>query len=260
MAPPSPATPRDPTAAAETSLCPAAAPRRRPPTLPRAPRPEAPPQAGPPRPSPDRDSPSDASKPPSPVPDGYSTPTFPLASYYYPLLNVPHVPYTGYTAVTIPAPQPPLPEKKRFSSSPLALNGHSSLLRAASAPSSASIASISSSTAATTTSSSSSSTSSTLSSSSSSSQHHVTFSPSVAEPPPPPPGRRGSAQSGGREEAETKVNAKFVQDSSKYWYKPGISRDQGRRQLQGHFQGGLCNSSTLNCDFRFLGQTIGKLI
>ncbi|CAL8340022.1 unnamed protein product [Lota lota] len=165
-------------------------------------------QAGP-RLSPDRDSPSDPAKPPSPVPDGYSTPTFPLASYYYPLLNVPRVPYTGYTAVTIPAPQPPLPEKKRFSSSPLALNGHSSLLRAASAPSSSS--SISSSTSSSTAS----------SSSSSSGQHHVTFSPSVAEPPPP--GRRGS---GCREEADTKVNAKFVQDSSKYWYKPGISRDQ----------------------------------
>ncbi|XP_059925339.1 tensin-2-like isoform X2 [Gadus macrocephalus] len=172
------------------------------------------PQAGPPRPSPGRDSPSEPSKPPSPVPEGYSTPTFPLASYYYPLLNVPHVPYTGYTAVTIPAPQPPLPEKKRFSSSPLALNGHSSLLRAESAPSSASLAS--SSTSCSNTSSS--------SSSSSGGQHHVTFSPTVAEPPAL--GRRGSAQSGGREEADTKVNAKFVQDSSKYWYKPGISRDQ----------------------------------
>lgn len=40
--------------------------------------------------------------------------------------------------------------------------------------------------------------------------------------------RRGSAQVGTstREEGENRVNAKFVQDSSKFWYKPGISRDQ----------------------------------
>ncbi|XP_053171080.1 tensin-2-like [Scomber japonicus] len=134
--------------------------------------------------TPDRDSSADT-KPPSPVPDGYNTPTFPLASYYYPLLNVPHVPYTGYTAVTIPTFQPPLPEKKRLSSTPGSLNGHNSLLRVSSAPSPT---------------------------------HHVTFSPSVGDQ------RRGSAQS--REETDIRVNAKFVQDSSKYWYKPGISRDQ----------------------------------
>ncbi|XP_044204217.1 tensin-2-like isoform X2 [Thunnus albacares] len=136
--------------------------------------------------TPDRDSSVDT-KPPSPVPDGYHTPTFPLASYYYPLLNVPHVPYTGYTAVTIPAFQPPLPEKKRLSSTPGSLNGHNSLLRVSSAPSPT---------------------------------HHVSFSPSVGEQ------RRGSAQSSSKEEADIRVNAKFVQDSSKYWYKPGISRDQ----------------------------------
>ncbi|XP_033483061.2 tensin-2-like isoform X1 [Epinephelus lanceolatus] len=136
--------------------------------------------------TPDRDSSADT-KPPSPVPDGYHTPTFPLASYYYPLLNVPHVPYTGYTAVTIPAIQPPLPEKKRLSSTPGSLNGHNSLLRVSSAPSPT---------------------------------HHVTFSPSVGEQ------RRGSSQHSCRDEADIRVNAKFVQDSSKYWYKPGISRDQ----------------------------------
>ncbi|KAM7422207.1 hypothetical protein PAMA_010331 [Pampus argenteus] len=136
--------------------------------------------------TPDRDRSADT-KPPSPVPDGYHTPTFPLASYYYPLLNVPHVPYTGYTAVTIPAFQPPLPEKKRLSSMPGSLNGHSSLLQGTSGPSPT---------------------------------HHVTFSPSVGDQ------RRASAQSSCREEADIRVNAKFVQDSSKYWYKPGISRDQ----------------------------------
>ncbi|XP_041638256.1 tensin-2-like isoform X2 [Cheilinus undulatus] len=136
--------------------------------------------------TPDRNSSSDT-KPPSPVPDGYHTPTFPLASYYYPLLNVPHVPYTGYTAITIPAIQPPLPEKKRLSSSAGSLNGHNSLLRVSSAPSPT---------------------------------HHVSFSPAMGEQ------RRGSAQFSCRDDPDIKVNAKFVQDSSKYWYKPGISRDQ----------------------------------
>ncbi|KAM9758384.1 tensin-2-like isoform 2-T2 [Menidia menidia] len=136
--------------------------------------------------TPDRDSSADT-KPPSPVPDGYQTPTFPLASYYYSLLNVPHVPYTGYTAVTIPAIQPPLPEKKRHSSTAPSLNGHNTLLRASSAPSPV---------------------------------QHVTFSPAVGEQ------RRVSAQPSCRDEVDIRVNAKFVQDSSKYWYKPGISRDQ----------------------------------
>uniref|UniRef100_A0A3P8S415 Tensin 2b n=1 Tax=Amphiprion percula TaxID=161767 RepID=A0A3P8S415_AMPPE len=143
--------------------------------------------------TPDRDSSADT-KPPSPVPDGYHTPNFPLASYYYSLLNVPHVPYTGYTAVTIPAIQPPLPEKKRFSSTAGSLNGHNSLLRASSAPSPT---------------------------------HHVSFSPAVGEQ------RRGSAQQSSREEEDIRVNAKFVQDSSKYWYKPGISRDQGEGDNKG---------------------------
>ncbi|XP_075997342.1 tensin-2-like isoform X2 [Genypterus blacodes] len=138
--------------------------------------------------TPDRDSLADP-KPPSPVPDGYNTPTFPLASYYYPLLNVPHVPYTGYTAITIPAVQPPLPEKKRLSSTPGSLNGHSSLLRATLA-------------------------------SSPTNPHHVTFSPSVGEH------KQESTPSGCKEETDVRVNPKFVQDSSKYWYKPGISRDQ----------------------------------
>ncbi|KAM8913844.1 tensin-2-like isoform 3-T3 [Spinachia spinachia] len=134
--------------------------------------------------SPERDGSNDTS---SPVPDGYQTPTFPLASNYYPLLNVPHVPYTGYTAITIPTVQPPLPEKKRLSSTPGYLSAHNSLLRVSSAPSPT---------------------------------HHVTFCPSAVEQ------RRGPSHHNCREEADLRVNAKFVQDSSKYWYRPGISRDQ----------------------------------
>uniref|UniRef100_H2TY40 Tensin 2b n=2 Tax=Takifugu rubripes TaxID=31033 RepID=H2TY40_TAKRU len=118
--------------------------------------------------TPDGDSTADT-KPPSPVPDGYHTPTFPLASYYYPLLN------------------PPLPEKKRLSVIPGSAQGHNSLLRASSAPSQT---------------------------------HHVTFSSPVGDQ------NWGSTQHSSREEADIRVNAKFVQDSSKFWYKPGISRDQ----------------------------------
>ncbi|XP_077428366.1 tensin-2-like isoform X1 [Vanacampus margaritifer] len=123
-------------------------------------------------------------KPPSPVPDGYHTPTFPLAPYYYPLLSVPHVPYTGYTAITIPAAQPPLPEKKRLSSTPGSLNGHTSHPRGSPVPSPT---------------------------------HNVTLLQTMAE-------QRQAQFSSSRE--DIRVNAKFVQDSSKYWYKPGISRDQ----------------------------------
>ncbi|XP_057700886.1 tensin-2-like isoform X2 [Corythoichthys intestinalis] len=131
--------------------------------------------------TPDQDI-STETKPPSPVQDGYHTPTFPQASYYYTLLNVPHVPYTGYTAITIPAIQPPLPEKKRLSSTPGSLNGHTTHLRGSPVPSPT---------------------------------HNVTLSPTTAEQRP---------FSSSRE--DIRVNAKFVQDSSKYWYKPGISRDQ----------------------------------
>ncbi|XP_037106884.1 tensin-2-like isoform X2 [Syngnathus acus] len=133
--------------------------------------------------TPERDSSTDPAKPPSPVPDGYRTPTFPLAPYYYPLLSVPHVPYTGYTAITIPAAQPPLPEKKRLSGTPGSLNGHTSHLRGSPAPSPI---------------------------------HNMALSPISAE--------QKQYSSSSRE--DIRVNAKFVQDSSKYWYKPSISRDQ----------------------------------
>ncbi|XP_041744634.2 tensin-2-like isoform X1 [Coregonus clupeaformis] len=133
-------------------------------------------------------------KPPSPVPDGYNTPTFPLASYYYPLLNVPHVPYSGYSAVTIPATQPPLPEKRHLSSMPGSPNGYGSqsLLRASLGA---------------------------IGPMGLSPQSSLLQVPSI---------RQGLAPPGVREEVveSSKVNAKFVQDSSKFWYKPSISRDQ----------------------------------
>ncbi|XP_051997101.1 tensin-like isoform X2 [Xyrauchen texanus] len=131
---------------------------------------------------------------PWPDPDGYVTPSFPIASNSYSLLTVPHIPYTGYTAVTIPAslPQPPLPEKQR--STPLQnvfdCSGRSSLKSAAKPPTS-------------------------------SAQFHVSFSSEL-----PVTARQKATPSSGVEEMENRLSSKFVQDSSKYWYKPGISRDQ----------------------------------
>nr|XP_046195603.1 tensin-2-like isoform X2 [Oncorhynchus gorbuscha] len=132
-------------------------------------------------------------KTPSPVPD--NTPTFPLASYYYPLLNIPHIPYSGYTAVTIPAAQPPLPEKRRLSSMPGYRSGHGSQSILSS-----SLGAIGP-----------------MGTSPQSSPLHVTVSPSVGVGGLTPPIVR---------EESSKVKSKFVQDSSKFWYKPGISRDQ----------------------------------
>lgn len=147
----------------------------------------------------DRDSTADP-KPPSPVPDGYHTPTFPMASYWYPLLNVPHVPYSGYTAVTIPAAQPPLPEKRRLSSQPGSPSGPNPQLRSSMGH---------------------------LGPQSPTTPLHVTFSPLAGEVPLGV--GRGLAPIADREDTaliDNRVNTKFVQDSSKYWYKPGISRDQ----------------------------------
>lgn len=144
-------------------------------------------------------------KTPSPVPDGYNTPTFPLASYYYPLLNIPHIPYSGYTAVTIPAAQPPLPEKRRLSSMPGYRSGHGSQSILSS-----SLGAIGP-----------------MDTSPQSSPLHVTVSHSVGVGGLPPLVGRRLTPPIVREES-SKVKSKFVQDSSKFWYKPGISRDQGK--------------------------------
>nr|XP_021327488.1 tensin-2 isoform X1 [Danio rerio] len=130
-------------------------------------------------------------------PDGFITPSFPIASHGYPLLTVPHVPYTGYTEITIPTnlAQPPLPEKHR--SSPL--NNTSDYTPTSSIKSAGK-------------------------SSVSSAQVHVSFSTTTNEVPPKSTCR--IPPSSGVEEPESRLSSKFVQDSSKYWYKPGISRDQ----------------------------------
>uniref|UniRef100_A0AAY4EH80 Tensin 2b n=1 Tax=Denticeps clupeoides TaxID=299321 RepID=A0AAY4EH80_9TELE len=145
----------------------------------------------------------------SPVPDGCATPSFPLASYYYSLLTVPHVPYTGYTAITIPTtpPQPPLPEKRRPPNTTGSPSRTSTPTASTGCPSGGS------------------------STSSSVSQLHVTFSPTVSERPASP--HHKAAVAGAGELSEPRVTAKFVQDSSKFWYKPGISRDQAIAVLKG---------------------------
>ncbi|TSW75986.1 Tensin-2 [Bagarius yarrelli] len=122
---------------------------------------------------------------PSPVPDGYITPLFPLASPNYPFLTVPHLPYTGYTAITIPLypPQPPLPEKQRVSPSQ---------------DSSTSVSSARSSIASSTTS----------------------VLASISSIPTTDPRQKVTL------EQENRVSAKFVQATSKFWYKPEITRDQ----------------------------------
>ncbi|XP_073671322.1 tensin-2 isoform X2 [Paramisgurnus dabryanus] len=132
----------------------------------------------------------------TPDPDGYITPSFPKA-YGYPLLTVPHVPYSGYIAVTIPAslPQPPLPEKQRTCT----LQNVSDCSGTASLISDAQLTD-------------------------SSSQFHVSLSPTANELPSTT--KRKVSPSNGVEEPENRLTSKFVQDSSKYWYKPGISRDQ----------------------------------
>ncbi|XP_035513290.1 tensin-2 [Morone saxatilis] len=61
-------------------------------------------------------------------------------------------------------------------------------------------------------------------------QHHVTFSPTVGEIAPP------AGQNDGEASVETenanRVSVKFVQDSSRFWYKPGISREQAIAALK----------------------------
>lgn len=148
----------------------------------------------------------------SPPPEGQCTPTFPLSNSYYPAC-IPAVPYTGYTAVTIPpAPgptQPPLPEKRRLSALPASSDSRFSTLRTSCSTSGAQPPT-------------------------SGAPHHVTFSPSVGEVAPPAGAADGLSVS--TSEAENRVSVKFVQDSSRFWYKPGISRDQGNRRKAGQRQ------------------------
>ncbi|MEQ2185150.1 hypothetical protein GOODEAATRI_015243 [Goodea atripinnis] len=106
--------------------------------------------------------------------------------------------YSNYSTISIPLPQPqpPLPEKRH---QPAQLGAPSEEVRAA-------VGHVPPSTM-----------------NSTQHQHHVTFSPTVGEIAP-------STDQNEEVEGETanRVSVKFVQDSSRFWYKPGISREQGK--------------------------------
>uniref|UniRef100_A0A8C2FDA3 Tensin 2a n=1 Tax=Cyprinus carpio TaxID=7962 RepID=A0A8C2FDA3_CYPCA len=160
-------------------------------------------------PSPEPDTLSASSAPASPQPptgehesssspdmDGSpsSTPTFPIS----PACCNPSPPpgsNSGCPAASVP--QPPLPEKRHQSGLPGSPNGRSGTLRASM-------------------------------SHQPSGQHHVTFSPSVGELTLP----AGQGEVGVEGEMGSNVSVKFVQDSSRFWYKPGISREQAIAALK----------------------------
>lgn len=112
--------------------------------------------------------------------------------------------YSNYSTISIPLPhpQPPLPEKRHPPTHPGSPNDGVGTLRPA-------VGHVPPST-----------------NNTAQHQHHVTFSPTVGEIAPP------AGQNDGEESVEAenanRVSVKFVQDSSRFWYKPGISREQGR--------------------------------
>ncbi|XP_023205316.1 tensin-2 isoform X2 [Xiphophorus maculatus] len=118
--------------------------------------------------------------------------------YFGPAPHLHPASYSNYSTISIPLPhpQPPLPEKRHHPAQP---GSPSEGVRpnVGQAPTSAQH------------------------------QHHVTFSPTVGEIAPP---------AGHNEEVEgetaNRVSVKFVQDSSRFWYKPGISREQAIAALK----------------------------
>uniref|UniRef100_A0A673ZBU4 Tensin-2-like n=1 Tax=Salmo trutta TaxID=8032 RepID=A0A673ZBU4_SALTR len=128
----------------------------------------------------------------SPAPEVHTTPTFPTSATGCYPQSVPHVPYSSYIAVTIP--QRPLPEKRGQSAQLGSPNCGVRTLRPTP------------------------------------SQHHVTFSPTVGEMAPP--AGQGEGVLSLESEMAGRVNVTFVQDNSRFWYKPGISRDQAIAALK----------------------------
>uniref|UniRef100_A0A8K9UCU1 Tensin 2a n=1 Tax=Oncorhynchus mykiss TaxID=8022 RepID=A0A8K9UCU1_ONCMY len=128
----------------------------------------------------------------SPAPEVHTTPTFPISATGCYPPSDPHVPYLSYTAVTIP--QCPLPEKRGQSAQPGSPNCGVRTLRPTP------------------------------------SQHHVTFSPTVGEMAPP--AGQGEGMLSLESEMAGRVSVTFVQDNSRFWYKPGISRDQAIAALK----------------------------
>uniref|UniRef100_A0A669ET13 Tensin-2 n=1 Tax=Oreochromis niloticus TaxID=8128 RepID=A0A669ET13_ORENI len=145
--------------------------------------------------------PTSSPAPSSPQPGPSSMDGSPVSDRpcYSPHTPQPHpASYSSYTTISIPLPhpQPPLPEKRH-------LPGHSGSPSDGVKP-----AHVPASTAA-------------------QHQHHVTFSPTVGEIAPPA-GQNDQVEA----EAANRVSVKFVQDSSKFWYKPSISREQAIAALK----------------------------
>ncbi|XP_076596578.1 tensin-2 isoform X1 [Chaetodon auriga] len=116
--------------------------------------------------------------------------------------------YSNYSTISIPLPhpQPPLPEKRHPPTQSCSPSDGMGALRPA-------MGQVPPSTT-----------------SASQHQHHVTFSPTVGEIAPP--AGQNDVESSVEAENANRVSVKFVQDSSRFWYKPGISREQAIAALK----------------------------
>ncbi|XP_018530860.1 tensin-2 isoform X5 [Lates calcarifer] len=116
--------------------------------------------------------------------------------------------YSNYSTISIPLPhpQPPLPEKRHPPTQSGLPSDSVGTLRPA-------VGHVPPTTASTT-----------------QHQHHVTFSPTVGEIAPPAGQNDGVASV--EVESANRVSVKFVQDSSRFWYKPSISREQAIAALK----------------------------
>ncbi|XP_068610041.1 tensin-2 [Brachionichthys hirsutus] len=117
-----------------------------------------------------------------------------------------HLPCSSYSTIAIPLPHPmpPLPEKRHAPAQPCSPNNVVGSMRPAVGHVPPSIATTA--------------------------QHHVTFSPTVGEIVPPADNH--DSKTSVEEESTNRVSVKFVQDSSRFWYKPGISREQAIAALK----------------------------
>ncbi|XP_041859733.1 tensin-2 isoform X2 [Melanotaenia boesemani] len=113
--------------------------------------------------------------------------------------------YANYSTISIPLPhpQPPLPEK-RHQSTQLGSSSDGGRPAVGHVPPS--------------------------NTSTTQHQHHVTFSPTVGEIAPP--ASQNDEVAPVVPETANRVSVKFVQDSSRFWYKPGISREQAIAALK----------------------------
>uniref|UniRef100_A0A4W6DB05 Tensin 2a n=1 Tax=Lates calcarifer TaxID=8187 RepID=A0A4W6DB05_LATCA len=163
--------------------------------------------------------PSDMSGPPTPVhtssplrtQERYPTFTPSLSKEHCYSAHTPQLhpsSYSNYSTISIPLPhpQPPLPEKRHPPTQSGLPSDSVGTLRPA-------VGHVPPTTASTT-----------------QHQHHVTFSPTVGEIAPPAGQNDGVASV--EVESANRVSVKFVQDSSRFWYKPSISREQAIAALK----------------------------